>query len=214
MKAYLREYRLITKAGLLHTSHRVMIGTAIFMFLLGKYLSVELEILIFVLTAIGYMLDFDENKYVISYSMPISIKRRLHMMYYVTIMGSFISVMMVNIRCYLDGNSRSMSLSLVIFMINIIGCNLYYYLFCSQEFKKDILDEDKKQLIYQCLIGGLIGIGIAGKLKWGMQSKIEELLMSLGKFELAFLIGVLSVFTIWWTRRSMQTLERIVRGGS
>lgn len=211
LKAYLQEYRRVTKAGLLNISHQVMIGTAIFMFLFGRYIGVELEILIFILTPIGFMLDFDANKYVINYSMPINIKRRLHMLHYLTIANSFIAVTMVSIRYYLAGESRSWVITLLVFMIDIIGSNLYYYLFCSQEFKKDVLDEDKKQLVYQCIVGALIGIGIAGRLKWGIQSLIQHVILNIGMLAQVLLLGGLFIFMIWWTGVSMKRLEIVVR---
>ena len=212
VRAYLKEYGAIAKAGLFHSSHRIMIGTALFMFMVGKYLGMELEILIFILTPIGYMLDFDAHKYVMNYIMPISMKRRLHLLYIVTIIGSFISVMMVQLRYYLEGSKRSMILCLFIFLVNIMGSNLYYYLFCSQEFKKDVLDEDKKQLIYQCIVGGLIGISVAGRLTRKTRSLIEYLIMSLNGIVGSILIGGMLIFTLWWTKKSMKTLEKTVRG--
>lgn len=210
-KAYMKEYRRVAQAGLLNISHQIMIGTAIFMFLFGKYIGVELEILIFILTPIGFMLDFDANKYVINYSMPINIKRRLHMLHYLTIANSFIAVTMVSLRYYLGGQSRSLVITLFVFMLDIIGSNLYYYLFCSQEFKKDVLDEDKKQLIYQCIVGALIGIGIAGRLKWGVQSLLQHIILNIGIVAQILLLSGLFIFMIWWTSISMKRLEMVVR---
>jgi len=211
MWAYLREYRCIAKAGLLHASHSVIIGVAIFMFLFGKYLGLGLEVLIFILTPMGYMLDLDTNKYVMNYSLPISMKRRLHLLYGFTIISSFLSVSMVNLRFYLEGISRSLTISILIFLLNIIGCNLYYALFCSQEFKKDVLDMDSKQAAYQAIIGGIIGISIAVRFRVRLQITLEQFIESLGSIPCYILIGGLLIFTIWWTRKSMQLLERVVR---
>lgn len=213
MKAYLREYRVLTKAGLLRNSHKMILGTSIFMFFFGNILGIELEILIFILTAIGYMLDFDANKYVVNYSMPICLKRRLRMLYDTTIVSSFLSVMMASLRYHLMGVNRSITLCLFIFLVNIIGCNLYYYLFCSQEFKKDVLDEDKRQLIYQGAIGGLIGFSVSTRLQGTLNSRLEAFIIELNRLESVILIGCLLGFTIWWTKKSRRMVEKIVRSG-
>lgn len=212
LKAYFKEYRALTRAGLLKNSYKVMFGTVLFMFLFGKFLGVELEILVFILTSIGYMLDFDANKYVINYSMPICLKRRLHMLYDITIVASLLSVTMVEFRYYLVGNSRAPILGVFVFLMNITGCNLYYYLFCSQEFKKDVLDEDKRQLIYQCIIGGLIGISVAMRLRGNLRNSIESYILKLNTIEGALLMGFLLLFTIWWTKKSRDVFEKTIRG--
>lgn len=212
MLAYLREYKQIAQAGLLQTSHKVILATALFMLLFGKYIGVELEVLIFILTPIGFMLDFDANKYVINYSMPICIKRRLHMLYHLTLLNSIVAVTMVNLRYFLSGESRSIFVSLWVLGLDILGSNLYYYLFCSQEFKKDVLDEDKKQLLYQCIVGALIGIGIAGRLKWGIKSLMEGVILRIGIIGQVILLSGLFVLMIVWTRVSCRRMEAIVRG--
>ena len=211
MRTYFREYRCLAKAGLLSASHRMIIATSVFMLLVGNSLGVGLEILLFILTPIGYMLDFDANKYVINYTLPISMKKRLKMLYYMTIAGDFMAVLMVYIRYYIEGQKRSITLTLLVFMFNLIGCNLYYYLFCSPEFKKDILSEDKGQLLYQCVIGAAIGIMIAIRLKHGKVLDIDCYIRALGNVWCTTIVGVLSAITLWWTRCSMKRVQHIVR---
>lgn len=211
MRAYFKEYVYIARAGLLHASHQMIIATGLFMFLFGKYLGVGLEVFIFILTPIGYMLDFDSNKYVINYSMPICIKRRVMMLYYMMITGAFVAVTMVHLRYCIEGQSRSMTLNLIIFMTNIIGGNLYYYLFSSPEFKKDILDDDKKQLAYQCVLGVMIGISVSDRLKYGIADRIDHYISSLGYGQSIIIISMMFVFTLWWTKYSMKKFEDTVR---
>ena len=67
MVAYFKEYRSLAKAGLLRASHQMIIISSLVMFVFGIYLGGSLEVLIFILTPIGYMLDMDANKYVINY---------------------------------------------------------------------------------------------------------------------------------------------------
>ena len=67
MVAYFKEYRSLAKAGLLRVSHQMIIISSLVMFVFGIYLGGSLEVLIFILTPIGYMLDMDANKYVINY---------------------------------------------------------------------------------------------------------------------------------------------------
>lgn len=211
IKSYFREYRSISKSGLLKGSQYVMLGILIFMFLLGKHLGATLESLIFILSGVGYMSDFDSNKYVINYSLPISIKRRLHMLYYNTIAASFLSTVVVSLRYYLDGQNRGIIISLFIFFIEIIGCDLYYYLFASPEFKRDIGDDNRGQFIYQCAIGALIGIVISIRLKRIEQGLLERLINGLGSIGGSILIILMGVFTIWWTKCSMKKFERVIR---
>lgn len=213
MGTYLKEYRRMAKAGLISSSHKMLLGTVLFMLMFGRYLGVELEILIFILTPIGYMLDLDANKYVINYSLPISIKRRLYILYGMNIVGSLLAVSIVHVTCYLEGISRSGVISIFIFLVNIIGCDLYYYLFCSQEFKKDVLDADKKQASYQGIIGGSIGISIAVRMRAGLQSPLEQFIVSLGRVGSSIFIVCMMIFTLWWTRKSIYTFERVIRNG-
>lgn len=213
IKSYFKEYRCISKAGLLRSSQYVMLGIIVFMFVLGKYLGATLESLIFILSGIGYMSDFDSNKYVINYCLPISMKRRLHMLYYNTIIASFLSTATVSLRCFLDGQNRGLIISLFIFFIEVMGCNLHYYLFASPEFKKDIADDNRGQFIYQCTIGALIGIVISIRLKRIEQGFIERMINNLGPIGGCLLIIVVGGFTLWWTRYSMRKFERVIRNG-
>ena len=203
----------MTRAGLLSNSHKVLLGTALFMLLFGKHLGMELEILIFILTPIVYMLDLDANKYVIHYSLPISIKRRLHILYALNIISSFFAVSVVHITYYLEGTNRSIVISLFIFLMNVIGCDLYYYLFCSQEFKKDVLDIDKKQASYQGAVGAIIGVSIAIRMRVGTQSPLEQFILRLGRVGGSILIVCMALFAIWWTWKSRYTFERVIRKG-
>lgn len=207
----INQYRHMSRAGLLQNSHKVILGTVLFMFLFGKYIGIELEILIFILSPMGFMLDLDANKYVINYSIPISIKWRLQLMYHFSVVNSLLAVLMVNIRYALCGESRSLVVSLFIIMADVIGSNLYYYLFCSHEFKKDVLNEDKWQLIYQCIVGALIGIGIAIHLKWRISNQLEILLVNTPVAAQACLLGIMLIFTIWWTKTSVTRFEAVVR---
>lgn len=211
MREYFREYKFLTKAGLLRAGHQTIIITILFMLLVGRYLGITLEIFIFILTPIGYMLDFDTNKYVMSYSLPISIKGRIRMLYHMMIVGAFLSVTMVHLSYYIYGHSRSIVLTLMMFMVDIIGGSLYYYLFCSPEFRKDILDQNKKQLIYQCAIGVAIGMGIAVRLKSGVNYWINEWISSLKYSQSIILLSSMLIITLWWTRHSMRKVEEIVR---
>lgn len=211
IKSYFKEYRCLSKSGLLRNSQYVLIGITIFMFLVGKYLGATLESLIFILSSIGYMSDFDSNKYVINYCLPISTKRRLHMLYYNTILASFLSTTMVSLRCFLDGQSRGLAMSLLIFFIEVMGCNLHYYLFASPEFKKNIVDDNKGQFIYQCTIGALIGIVISIRLKQIEQGFIERMVYNLGTVSKCLLIAFIASFTVWWTRYSMRKFEKVIR---
>lgn len=213
MKAAINEYWYLSKTGLLRNSYCIMAITSGFMLLFGKYIGMELEILIFILTPIIFMLDFDANKYVISYSLPICMKRRLHIIYYLTVAHSFLAVLAVNIGLMISGTRRSLTINCIVFLANIIGSNLYYTLFCSQEFKKDVLDEDKRQLGYQCTIGAMIGIGIASRVKWGINSPIHMIVDRMNNIYRMFLVIVLGIATILWTKVSMNRLERVVRDG-
>lgn len=213
MKAAINEYWYLSKTGLLRNSYCIMAITSIFMLLFGKYIRVELEILIFILAPIIFMLDFDANKYVISYSLPICMKRRLHIIYYLTVAHSFLAVLAVNIGLMINGTRRSFTINCIVFLANIIGSNVYYALFCSQEFKKDVLDEDKRQLGYQCTIGAMIGIGIASRVKWGINSPIHMLVGRMNNIHRMFLVVILVIATVLWTKASMNRLERVVRDG-
>lgn len=199
------------RAGLFHISHRVMLGTALFMFLFGKYIGIELEVLIFILTPMGFMIDLDANKYVINYCLPISIKWRLQLMYHLSVVNSLLAVLMVHLRYALCGETRSLFISLFIIMADIIGSNLYYYLFCSCEFKKDVLDGDKWQMLYQCSVGALIGIDVAIHLKLGISNQVESLLVSIPVAAQVGLLGMMFIFTVWWTKISMTRFEQVVR---
>ena len=214
MIAYFREYRQLAKVGLLCVSHQMLFVTAIFMFLFGKGLGVSLEIFVFALTSIGYMSDLEANKYVINYSLPISMKRRLKMMYVMTIVGDMVSVLMVHLRYYIVGQERSLILTLSIFMINIIGCNLYYYLFCSSEFNKGIVDGGKKQLLYQCIVGATIGVSLAIRLKYGITQKIDDYMSTWGCGVSMIWLGAMFAFTLWWTMHSFKKVECTVRSCS
>lgn len=213
MKTIINEYWYLSKAGLLRNSHYIIAITACLMFLFGKYIGIELEILIFILTPIVLMLDFDANKYVISYTLPIGMRRRLHMIHYLTIVHSFLAVMAVNMSLVIAGLGRSFTINCIIFFCNIIGSNLYYFLFCSQEFKKDVLDEDKRQLGYQCMIGGMIGVCIAIRINGGIESPINILVEHMNSMQRIALIGILTVITVVWTKVSMNRLEKVVRDG-
>lgn len=214
MQTVIKEYWYLSKTGLLRNSYCIMAITAVFMLLFGKYIGVELEILIFILTPIVFMLDFDANKYVISYSLPICMKRRLHIIYYLTIVHSFLAVLAVNVGLMIGGMRRAFTINCVVFLANIIGSNLYYALFCSQEFKKDILDEDKSQLSYQCIIGAMIGIGIATRMKWGINSPIHMLVDQMSSRYRIELVGILTIVAILWTKVSMKRLEKVVRSSN
>lgn len=213
MKTIINEYWYLSKAGLLRNSYYIIAITACLMFLFGKYIGIELEILIFILTPIVLMLDFDANKYVISYTLPIGMRRRLHMIHYLTIVHSFLAVMAVNMSLVIAGLGRSFTINCIIFFCNIIGSNLYYFLFCSQEFKKDVLDEDKRQLGYQCIIGGMIGVCIAIRINGGIESPINILVEHMSSMQRIALIGILTVITVVWTKVSMNRLEKVVRDG-
>ena len=213
LEAYISEYRRLTKAGLLCISHKVLVFTTLFMFLCGKYIGIELEILILFLTPIGYMLDLDSNRYVMQYSLPINIKIRLQLVYYFSVVTNLCSCIMVNLSYYISGNKRDIMLSLLVFMIEMIGCSLYYFLFSSQELKKDILDEDKLQLIYQAIVGGLMGIEIIFRFNLGATSIIEQGFVQLEQKEKYALIIGLGVFTVWWTKHSMKCFEKEIRHG-
>ena len=211
IKSYFKEYSCLSKSGLLRNGQYVLIGIIILMFLVGKYLGATLESLIFILSSIGYMSDFDSNKYVINYCLPISTKRRLHILYYNTIFASFLSTAMVSLRCFLDGQNRGLSVSLFIFFIEVMGCNLHYYLFASPEFKKNIVDDNKGQFIYQCTIGALIGIVISIRLKQIEQGFIERMFHNLDTMSVCLLIVFMGSFTVWWTRYSMRKFEKVIR---
>ena len=212
-KTYIKEYWYISKSGLLRCSQYMTIGMALFMFLVGKYIGTTLEILIFVLSGIGHMSDFDSNKYVVNYSLPISMKRRLHILYFNTIVASLLSLFMINLRCYIDGECRSIIINLFVFLMEIIGCDLHYYLFASPEFKKDILDDNRGQFIYQCVIGALIGIVIGVKLRQVRQFSLGRFIENLEFTYGIILIAIILVFAIWWTRCSMRRFERVIRNG-
>lgn len=211
LRININQYRHMSRAGLFHISYKVILGTALFMFLFGKYIGIELEILIFILSPMGFMLDLDANKYVINYSIPISIKWRLQLMYHFSVVNSLLAVLMVHMRYALCGESRSLVVSLFIIMADVIGSNLYYYLFCSHEFKKDVFNEDKWQMIYQCIVGTLIGIGVAVHLKWRMSNQVEILLVNTPMAVQVCLLGIMLIFTIWWTKTSMARFEAVVR---
>lgn len=213
MKTAINEYWYLSKTGLLRNSYCIMAITSGFMLLFGKYIGVELEILIFILTPIVFMLDFDANKYVINYSLPICMKRRLHIIYYLTVVHSFLAVLAVNMGLMINGSRRSFTINCIAFLANIIGSNLYYALFCSQEFKKDVLDEDKKQLGYQCIIGAMIGIGMASRIKWGISSPVHMLVDRMNNTHRMVFVVILVVVTILCTKVSMNRLEKVVRDG-
>lgn len=213
MKTAINEYWYLSKTGLLRNSYCIMAITSGFMLLFGKYIGVELEILIFILTPIVFMLDFDANKYVINYSLPICMKRRLHIIYYLTVVHSFLAVLAVNMGLMINGSRRSFTINCIAFLANIIGSNLYYALFCSQEFKKDVLDEDKKQLGYQCIIGAMIGIGMASRIKWGISSPVHMLVNRMNNTHRMVFVVILVVVTILCTKVSMNRLEKVVRDG-
>lgn len=210
MKEMLTMYIQLTRSGLLNMTNCVMVGTVLGMFLFGIHLGTVLEILIFVLTLLGMLLDFDAKKYVINYSLPMRIKKRLQLLYYITCVDCLLAVSAVHVRFYLMGIPRSIWTSLTVFFIDMIGCSIYYALFCSQEFKKDILDEDKKQFIYQFFIGILIGICISVKLRVGTISSITQgwaRLSSQMKIMGTVLMGVIACLAIHY---SMNILEKVV----
>lgn len=213
IKTVIREYWYLSRSGLLRNSYFIMAITACFMLLFGRYIGVELEILLFILTPIIFMLDFDANKYVISYSLPICMKYRLDIIYYLTVIHSFLAVLALNIGLGLSGLSRPFTVNCTVFLVNIIGSNLYYYLFCSQEFKKDVLDEDKKQLGYQCIIGAMIGIVIATRVRWGLNSPAYILIERMSRGYRIGLVSILAIVTILWTKVSMKRLKVVVRDG-
>lgn len=210
MKEMLTMYIKLTRSGLLNMTNFVIVGTVLGMFLFGIHLGTVLEVLVFILTLLGMLLDFDAKKYVINYSLPMRIKKRLKLLYYITGIDCLLAVSAVHIRFYLIGTPRSIWASLTVFFIDMIGCSIYYALFCSQEFKKDILDEDKKQFVYQFLIGILIGVCISLKLRVGTISNITQYWARLSdniKIVGTVLMGVMACLAIYY---SMNKLEKVV----
>lgn len=211
IKSYLIQYWHLSKSGFLNTSYKIIVLTAAFMLLLGRFLGVEIEVLIFILTPIGLMVDLDSNRYVISYSLPISIRSRLHMLYYLTIFHALIAILCAHLSYRLGNIQRSFICDYMIFLADMLGSSIYYCCFCSQEFKKDVLDEDRNQLIYQCMIGAVVGLGVAVRIKYGLIGPVGVLVHSIPKMIQIVLVVGLSIVTYIVVKKSMIELESVVR---
>ena len=186
----------------------------IIMLLIGVFpiFGMDIEILAYTVFSLVILNDLNECSYTMVSMLPIRIRDRLKIIYLhmfsIYILGyiaSFIGYIII-------GRSRPFTTSIVIILLSSIISNIFYSKFCSIECKEDIIDLLKESTRFQIVIIILcicIFLIYFTEMKDGV---IDYIFQQMGRPLQFTVISVLGIGVVISTHKSLQTLERIIKG--
>jgi len=201
MKRYIEGYMKLIRGGFFKESYKFLAVTILVLIAFALKIGADVEVIIFTFLGMGIFLDLDERKYSLATALPMKIKTRIKMLYINTYVICFLGSLSAQLAYLIRGELRPISTMVIVWMLSVIGCNLYYLIFASNEFKEDPQEQIAVMIAYTLILtmAGMILLIIHFAIKGSIISYLIEhssilfQIMSIGV--LVFLTGVMTAIS-------------------
>ena len=201
MKTSIREYMLLNQSFFFKYSYLYIAILFMMIPLLSKWLGMDIEVIVF--SSISYFMiqDLCNKKFPLLTSMPIRSHTITTMLYVNALIFCFLGVTLSHIFYAMIHVNRPLFVSFIVFLLSLLGGNLYYVLFTSSEFSEDPSEQIVKMFpyIFGVILIVIILLGAHRIIPYGILFYLSSRLTLTIKIIISLILSLLTLSTLFFS---------------